>query len=585
MVRRVISSLLLAAATLAAEEALGQSPVTGPALEPGVACPLDVITEIEVRNGSVFDPGSTDSRLLGALYRVANIPHVRTRTGFIRSQLLLEEGDCADPFLVTESQRILEGHRFLASARIQVEDHEEGGKRLVVVTRDEWSLQLDVRAAYDDGVQLEQLRFAERNFAGRGLSTEVVVVRDRDRREEALRFSTPALVGRVGAGAAWGRGERGTFYQAGIGHPFVGDVGRFAFRTNLAHWQDAFVYSAGEGVGFTHLLLPAIGDQVEFFAARRLGDGRPPPQVGFSAVWRRLAFSPVPEFVEGGEFQDAFGQGSPQLPSPVGRQMVSEDWIRFLGHLAVQERTYREFQGLDGVHDTQTVGLGHYAGVSLGASVGHFGSGEEARRVVPQGRAQFDVTALFGGLLVRTAVSAEGRWNRDWQDLLVEASLAAYAQPELMTGHTFFFRGAAGGGWRTQTPFQLWLGGRHAVRSLREYAYPGGRILHFTLEDRVAFQLPGWAPGDLGMTLFADAGKIWAGDVPFGMDSGWHGGVGAGLRFAIPRGNTSIARADIVLPVSPGSREPIFRFYYEVNRLRFGFGPDRIQRSRRTDHF
>jgi hypothetical protein len=105
-------------------------------------------------------------------------------------------------------------------------------------------------------------------------------------------------------------------------------------------------------------------------------------------------------------------------------------------------------------------------------------------------------------------------------------------------------------------------------------------MLRFVLEDRIVFPWPD-DTADLGMTLFSDLGRIWPGDAPYGLDSGWQAAVGFGLRIGLPRGTRHIWRADIAFPVGPSSGSPIFRITAELNKLRSGFFSPDVLRSRR----
>jgi hemolysin activation/secretion protein len=57
----------------------------------------------------------------------------------------------------------------------------------------------------------------------------------------------------------------------------------------------------------------------------------------------------------------------------------------------------------------------------------------------------------------------------------------------------------------------------------------------------------------LGLATFADAGKVWAGDAPFGVNSTTQVGVGAGLLAAIPPQSRQLWRLDFAVPVSPNA--------------------------------
>jgi outer membrane protein assembly factor BamA len=133
------------------------------------------------------------------------------------------------------------------------------------------------------------------------------------------------------------------------------------------------------------------------------------------------------------------------------------------------------------------------------------------------------------------------------------------------------------------TPFQLTLGGRRSLRGLPEERFPGARRLLFTLEDRYFLRWPAPSAFDFGFTLFADAGRVWAGDVPYGVDSGWKGTVGGGIRLGFPSGTRGLVRLDLAFPIGAGDAGgPVFRVtLYELLGLATGFTDPQLARSRR----
>ena len=152
--------------------------------------------------------------------------------------------------------------------------------------------------------------------------------------------------------------------------------------------------------------------------------------------------------------------------------------------------------------------------------------------------------------------SIEGRYvsagrgeGAEWKDVFAEADLLLYWQPQGERFHTILFRLSATGGWSVETPFQLTLGGRSALRGYREEEYPGSQRVIITLEDRVF--LPSPSPGlfDMGLSFFLDVGHMRAGEAPFGVHSDWVGTIGAGLRFSLPPGTTNVLRLDLALPM------------------------------------
>ena len=122
------------------------------------------------------------------------------------------------------------------------------------------------------------------------------------------------------------------------------------------------------------------------------------------------------------------------------------------------------------------------------------------------------------------------------------------------------------------------------MRGLPEEAYPGAQRLLLTLEDRVFVRWPAPDLVNLGFTVFADAGRVWAGGAPYGRDVRWKGAVGAGLRIGFPAGTRGVARLDVAIPL--GARPewgPIFRVtLFEPLGLLRGFADTQLIRSRRV---
>jgi hypothetical protein len=122
------------------------------------------------------------------------------------------------------------------------------------------------------------------------------------------------------------------------------------------------------------------------------------------------------------------------------------------------------------------------------------------------------------------------------------------------------------------------------VRGYHDERFPGGERLVFTAEDRIYLGWPFPDLFDLGATVFADIGRIWAGDVPFGADSGWRATVGGGLRIGFPAGSRSVVRVDLALPLgaSVSLSDTVVRVSFgDLLGLSGGLSDPQLDRSRR----
>jgi hypothetical protein len=190
--------------------------------------------------------------------------------------------------------------------------------------------------------------------------------------------------------------------------------------------------------------------------------------------------------------------------------------------------------------------------------------------------------------VVSTEVKAEGRYVREadttpegWRDMISEVEVKAYLKAGGVRGHTLFGRFSAARSWSMDRPFQLTAGGREGVRGYSQDAFPGGRRMLFSLEDR--FPIVSSEVIDAGIVFFGDLGRVWGQDVPFGVDSGWRSSLGVGARLNLPGGALRTMRADFTLPLS-GDRETdgvYFRVYAELGGLlQTSKRPGQVGRSR-----
>ncbi len=556
----------------------GQSPAADDSTAAEV-CAEGRISSIELDRREVFEPDSAGFGPLALAFRVLNAVHVRTTPNFIRGELLVEPGDCYDAFLVSESQRLLDGYFFLESARITTEPDGEGGYRLVVHTRDAWSTNVGLGVTYEDGVNIESVGVTERNFLGLGLLASYVYRDRREVRQQSVRLATPRLFGRTDAGIQVGRDRPGSFFNQYLRYPFIGETGRYSIRQGYSRGHSYFAYATPVGGGYRQVFVPRLREFVELSAAQRFG----PP--GTSTILGLTLSREVNRFQE----PRVASVDDPEVleplphapPASLTRQLRDESSTRLWLHLGHRRFRYTEYEGLDAIRDRLLVGLGYYVGASVGKGFALASPGGVPGVDDTFASAAGEVTLPLGPSIVRASASVESRHlDAAWRDVLTTAELATYLRGRALPGQTLFLRASFADGRRTTAPFQLSLGGRTSVRSLPEDRYPGGRVALFVIENRAVVPWPQSA-FDLGVTAFADLGRVWPGDAPFGVDSGWQQSVGLGVRLGVPHRTRYAWRADVAWPVGATEGDPIFRISFELNRLAQGFSNPDLQRSRR----
>lgn len=547
-------------------------------------CSEGRISSVRLDRRSVFDPASTSIGALAWTYRALNLLHVRTAASFIGRELLFQEGDCFNDFLMTESERLLDAYGFLAYARITREDDGEGGHALVVETRDDWSTKVDVGVTYDNSTfNLEKVEVTEENFLGQGVFAEFTHRERREVRTQAIGLATPRLFGRTDASIRVGRDRPGDFLEQYVRYPFVGETGKYAVRQGYDRGTRFFSYTAGGPHAFTQVLVPTFRELIEFSGARRFGGEGRSVILGVTLARDVIRFPRLPNAIYAEDFGDLQPFPGP-LTDPLMEDFTESAASRVSVHIGTRVVDHVVYEGLDGLRDRLQVGIGFDAGLTLGRGFSVLVPDDVPGLDDTFGLAYAGFNVPIGSSLVHGRSGVEFRRDEgEWRDVLLDADLVTYLRTRALRSHTVFVRGSYVGGWNTMLPFQLSLGGREGVRSLLEDAFPGGRMARLVVEDRILFPWPRQGSADLGVTLFADVGRVWPGDVPYGVDSGWQAALGAGLRIGLPAGTRQVWRTDIAFPVGSPSRSPIFRVTFELNMLSAGFFTQDLERSRRLN--
>lgn len=539
-----------------------------PAAATAQECPEGVISLVFVDNNSIYDSQElADERRFRWVYELINTLHVRTRQRFIQRELLFGSGDCYAPALLEESERLLREYPFIARADVFGLRQPDDSWHVVVDTQDEWTTKLDLGLRFDQGLRMEKIELTEESFLGRGILLGAFYRERNEQRDLGVRLELPRLGRtRTDTRLSWGRTRRGDFFEQALEYPFVGEIGRVAGRQIYLRRETFFPYSVGarsdaDGT-VTHVLLPLDERRVEVTLAGRVGEPGNLTIFGIGFSNETVEFPAFPDGIElalAGDFDDR-APGDSAAAAAVRHQTLMSAGT--LVNLLIGQRNVRfaEFRGLDALRGTQDVGIGTDVALTLGRTVAALSDTDDgdppddlyARlRVAVAVAPEPFLLVLGGGLEGRQAFSGE-QADAGWTDVLADLGLLFYWQPRDWPRHTFFARLAGAGGWRVTQPFQLTLGGSGRARGYGEDDFPGGRRVVFSAEDRIYLGWPFPELFDLGITLFADIGGGWAGDAPFGMDTGWRGTLGSGLRIGFPAGSGSVARIDLAWPLEPG---------------------------------
>lgn len=562
---------------------LGLSLQAMPAV-PVDSCVNGTISSVAVHNHSIFSDADTASgRRLGWAYRAANSLHIRTQENVIRREVLFAEGDCFDPYRLTESERLLRAFNVLSRVSIRDAPQPDGSHRVTIDTQDEWSTRFDIRVS----ARGYGMRLGEENILGTGQSLDFIYIKHDVTREAGVAYFAPQLLGtRWDLHSEVGKSRAGTFVREEISYPWVGEFSRWASVQSFIREDRFFDYIGRDdpALNAPHVLLPLREKSFDLAVVRRYGTTGNAGMIGVAVGYQQLSYPGGLEIAPTGNFDEREPADS-MTRSRITQQHATRDNIRvyaLIGHRTVQ---WVERRGMDSMRGTEDVKLGSEIGLALGHSVPSLERDNDLYTTM----SLYTGTEVGRALLI-AKVRVDGRRSLDaridapeWEDFYGDGELLSYLRPWQGDHHLLFMRASAISAWNTRTPFQLTLGGEQAVRGFDRERFPGGRRIVFNAEDRMYFGWPYPKAFDLGATAFVDAGRIFPGDVPFGVDSGWRASVGAGLRSSFPAGSRTVYRVDFAWPLVKGTGVRDFRLLLSIGES-LGMRPrsidDQIARSR-----
>jgi len=564
--------------------------VVGPMGLAAQLCETGTISDVRYDRLKPFGAEATsEDAKAGWLFRGMNSVHVRTMPTVIRWELLFAVGDCFDPDLLEESARSLRSLPYIYEATITSDQLADGSYRVDVQTLDAWALSLAVQFTVDQGFQFTGVSGNAKNVLGTG--TQVALFRSvyRERRRLGLLGRQPNLFGtRVDGTVHGGETRSGQYFTQSFFRPFAGEVGVNAFRQSAHARDDYFLYSVDPEVGFTQVYQRFEAEAYEFTYQRRFGDEEGAKYLGGIGVSREVVRFPFgadgTRIVTDNDFDNP--TAAPQeIVDAVRPQTQLHETNRINFTFGFRNLDFLNVVGFDAIRATQDIIEGGDLEFTVAPGL-PFGSDNVSdvllrTRGSIAARAIGSYTRVDGSFQARNVTTDLNGGPEGWRDVLYEINVNGYI--EQGSGKSLFGRFQFAGGDKMDRPFQLTLGGRESVRGYSEDAYPGGRRILATLEERIP--LPGLSTGfaDIGVAFFGDVGRVWAGDVPFGESTDWKGGVGAGIRMSLPAGAPNVLRIDVGIPVT-GERETrgvVFRIYSEL----FGIldrraWPTQMQRSR-----
>ncbi len=514
-----------------------------------IPCKGEVITRIDIESAPPFRV--TGDRIWQRAGRFAARQHITTKASVIRRFIALQEGDRCTELRRTESERILRSQPFLADAIVLAYPDGAGGVILGITTVDEISLivGLGVNAKSPN---FRKLKLGEANLFGdamyltgewkKGARSNLSPAFFRD--IYSGRFFDYQFLGRpYQLMVQGGRREiEGTSdWDTELSHPFLTDLQRLSWRTTAGNADGYYYFQRGNAEPVGILVGRSYSD---IGGVIRFG----PPQGRLALLGGSLSFededpAAAPIMVtDSGLFADT--------STALINRYTKHQTARVNGLWGVRNVRFVRATGFDALDGAQDVRVGNQISALVGKGV-TFLRGKEAD--------WFASTAMFAGMgsatrYVALDIAGEGRRAEGgvWDGILAHGRGALYLKP--VDKHTLVSDVTWSGGWRQRIPFQLTFVDREGgLRGFRSSDVGGGRRLVVRTEDRY---LVGRYKevASFGIAGFAEAGKLWAGDAPFGVDTPLNASLGLSILGAAPPQSRRMWRMDFAFPVKGDRR-------------------------------
>lgn len=517
--------------------------VTAPALaqeQPGtVACAGQRIDSIVVDARAPTVTRLQRVPLIGNAVREA---HVVTRERVIQNFLELQPGDRCTELRRAESERILRAQPFLADASVDAVPNDRGGVDLRVQTIDEASVILSVSPA-GGSPAIRGARLGSSNLGGLGVHASAGWRFQRhfnDRLELRLTdyqfMGLPYVLSLLTYRDPLSRDDR-----AEIMWPFRTDLQRFAWRAMIGESRTHALFTERDS---GKLALEYRREQGEVGGLARVGPPGALSIVGVSLTTERTTPDSIRRVTDLGLFGDtAVGFSGRFNGSHASR-------VNML--LGVRGIRFMRVRGLDALRGTHDVPMGIQLGGLVGRGVELFGASSNDLLVAGE---------VYVGLgnprqTYRLQGQSEARrtvGERQWDGMVTSGRIARHSRVSDRHSRALAVEWSAA--HRVRVPHSLTLeapdGG---LRGYRGATSVGARRLIGRLDESVYVGSP-FDFGDLGLAAFADAGRLWAGDLPYGGTTELRGSVGASMLLAIPMRSTRTWRLEYAVPLNrvPGA--------------------------------
>lgn len=486
-------------------------------------------------------PTAAPLRRVRLLASVVSAVHTTTHPDIVRRFMMLQPGDLCDEHRRSESERILRAQPFIAEAQIEVVPDSDGHVTLGVHTTDEVALVLGI-AASTASPQFRFLRVGDANLSGDGVYLAADWRNGAPFRDGyGLKYVDNLFTGRPYTLNLEGyQTPLGSNWTAGATHPYYTDVQQFAWRARIGANDDYIQFRNDDNSNHALRLSRNFFDVGGIF---RVG-----PRGRFGLVGASVSGD---DERTGGEqvlitTQGFAADSSSQLEGRYRDHRIARANLLW----GVRDVSFARVSGFDAISGTQDLAVGFQLGSMIGHSLSLLGARDND---------VFVSGDLYAGAVgrnnaLRVQVQTEGRHDNNadaWDGILMTGRAIQYYK--LSPQHTSTLSVEFSGGWRQRIPFNLTLSDPSGgLRGFSSSNTPGGQRLVTRLDNRLFVARP-FNLADVAVGAFADAGRLWSGEIPYGVTTPVYSSVGVSLLGAVPIHSSRVWRLDLAYATK---REP-----------------------------
>jgi len=498
------------------------------------------IGEIRILPQNIFD--TEDTKEDNLLFRGANALHIVTRKGVVERALLFKSGDPISVRLIEETERVLLKTGYIYEAQFRPVDYKEGVVDIEVLTRDTWTIDLNISAGRSGDSNTSSFGISEFNLLGTGITVSYARSNDVDRSSNEFRIKDDrAFGGWTSVNYSRALNSDGKREAASIAQPFYALDTRWSAGVSAAKDDriDA-IYNAGN-VASEYRHRQNLAEVVGGWSQGRV-DG-----------WVR-------RYSIGASYQDDAYALEPGRVAPA-QLPPDEKLVGPFFRLEVIEDQFEKKQNFRQIGRPEFLNLGLHSTLQIGRAATGFGSSHDAWLYSASVSHGFEPTPEHT-LIASGAISGQYTGGQ-----VQRQRLGGLAEYYLRQNRRWTFYAFASGDVLTNPgpSDTLYLGGDIGLRGYPLRYQSGDRRALFTVEERVYTDLYWYRLFRVGGAAFFDVGRAWGGNNINAANPGWLSDLGLGLRiFSVRAASNNVIHLDVAFPLDPEGNIKKVQFLVKV---------------------